>query len=88
MARWLARQDESVNPADVTEALAEDETERIDFEQTTPVHITYMTVTIGDDGKPFFWRDIYDRDDGIEMARRIAPLYQPRSLEEMIDDPI
>ncbi len=88
MARWLARQDETVAVADVTAALAEEETERIDFEQTTPVHITYMTVTIGDDGQPVFWRDIYDRDDGIETAKKVAPLYEPMSIEEIIGDPV
>lgn len=88
MARWLARQDETIDVSEVTEALAEDETERIYFEQTTPVHITYMTVTVGDDGSPYFWRDIYDRDDGIEMARKVAPLYRPQSIEEMINDPV
>jgi murein L,D-transpeptidase YcbB/YkuD len=88
MARWLARQDESVDVSDVTDALAEDETERIDFEQTTPVHITYMTVTVDEEDTPFFWRDIYDRDDGIEMAQKMAPLYEPMSIEEILDDPI
>ena len=88
MARWLARQDETVAVSDVNEALAEDEPERIDFQQTTPVHITYMTVTIADDGSPMFWRDVYDRDDGIEMARKMAPLYEPMSMKEIFDDPV
>ena len=27
-----------------------------------PVHLTYFTVWIGDDGVPSFFEDIYDRD--------------------------
>lgn len=86
MARWLARQDETVEVSDINEALSDGQTERLDFEQTTPVHITYITVTVSDDGKPMFWRDIYDRVEGIEMAEKVAPLYKPKAIHEIVND--
>lgn len=86
MARWLARQDETVEVSDINEALSEGETARLDFQQTTPVHITYITVTVSDDGKPMFWRDIYDRVEGIEIAEKVAPLYKPKAIHEIVND--
>lgn len=81
MAKWLSRHDPDITPQEVETALAEDDTERLNLEETTPVHITYMTVTIDDEGRPQFWRDIYDRDDGIEMVKKLAPKYQrPESI--------
>lgn len=77
MAKWLARHDEEVTPTEIEEALAEGDREKLVLEEQTPVHITYMTVTISDNGQPMFWRDVYDKDDGIEFVKKYAAPYEP-----------
>ena len=76
MAEWLARQDGMANPGEVEEAVISKARKKFDFQQRVPIHITYMTVTVDDEGKASFWRDIYDRTDGIREVEKFAPLYQ------------
>lgn len=64
MAKWIARHDEEAEVAIINEAIAEKENTRLDLEDNIPVHITYFTVTVGDDGNAYFWRDVYKRVDG------------------------
>lgn len=33
-----------------------------------PVHITYFTVWVGDDGKPQYWKDVYGHEPRIQMG--------------------
>lgn len=73
MAKWLAETDNEIDPVALQEAVDSRVLKRIEFTEHTPVHITYMTVTRGDDGKAFFWRDVYHRDV-IEQETRIADL--------------
>lgn len=82
MAKWLAEGDKTANPDDVEDAVEEKLQERFEFSSRVPVHITYMTVTVNDDGTANFWRDIYDRTEGIRQVQKYAPLYTPvESLE-------
>ncbi len=83
MARWLAAHDPEVSARDVSEALEGATPERIDFKSETRIHITYMTVTVSEDGEAHFWRDVYHEEDGIMMVDKYAPLYQPASDEEL-----
>lgn len=82
MARWIARHDPALSPSKVSETLDEKENKWMGVEEEIPVHITYFTVTVDDDGVINFWRDIYDRDDGIQTVKRHAPLYTPRDREQ------
>ena len=68
MARWLARQDTSTVAESVEQALDGEVNQRVDFTETTPVHVTYMTVTVDDDGDVSFWRDIYHREPGVDQV--------------------
>jgi L,D-transpeptidase YcbB len=83
MAKWIASHDPEVSTRDVTKALAGSDPERIEFKTETRIHITYMTVTVDEDGAPNFWRDVYQEDDGIMMVDKYAPLYQPTLDEEL-----
>ncbi|KCZ52437.1 L,D-transpeptidase family protein [Hyphomonas pacifica] len=83
MAEWIAEDDPVVSKKDVEEALEGTKPERIDFTNETQIHITYMTVTVGEDGTPFFWRDVYNEEGGLMMVDKYAPLYVPQTEEEM-----
>lgn len=74
MASWLARYDSDVARTEIEDALASGENTRLDYGDEAAVHITYMTVTVAEDGTPYFWRDIYKRDDGIQYVERYASL--------------
>lgn len=74
MARWLAGHDARVDPAAIDRALAAGERRHFKFDVLTPVHITYFTVTVADDGSAQFWRDIYDRGVVTEYEARYADL--------------
>lgn len=77
MAQWLAEGDGEADPDTLEEAVEAKAHERFEFASRVPVHITYMTVTVNDDGTVNFWRDIYDRTEGIRQVEKFAPLYQP-----------
>ncbi|HBL93311.1 MAG TPA: hypothetical protein DHV57_10530 [Hyphomonas sp.] len=83
MAKWIAAHDPEITSRDVSEALEGSNPERIEFKSETQIHITYMTVTVDEDGEPNFWRDVYHEEDGIEMVDKYAPLYQPAQDEEL-----
>jgi len=74
MATWLAAHDQRTTTQRIERALASGENRHIRFGEQVPVHITYITVTVDDHGRPFFWRDVYDRHDGTEYAEEYAPL--------------
>ncbi len=74
IAKWLADHDRRVDFAAVEEALRSGERRHFRFGETTPVHITYFTVTVADDGSPLFWRDIYRQGTAVEYADRQADL--------------
>lgn len=81
MAKWLAETDTDIDPVALQAAVDSRVLKRFDFTEQTPVHITYMTVTSGDDDKAIFWRDIYQRDI-IEPETRIARLSVPRARQD------
>ena len=72
MAEWLASIGDEGDP-DTLEQTVEGKThERFDLERKIPVHVTYMTVTVDEDGKTHFWRDIYDRTEGMAQVEKYA----------------
>ena len=74
MAKWLASHDRRVDFASIDRALRSGERRHFRFAETTPVHITYVTITIADDGSPQFWRDIYHQGVSVDYAARYAGL--------------
>ena len=82
MAEWVAGQDSEERAREVKDALSTTTNQRIDFESRLPIHITYMTVTVNDDETVNFWRDIYDRTEGIKQVERSAPLGQTASVNQ------
>lgn len=76
MAEWVASYDSDESLEDVRDALSTTRNTRIDFQSRMPIHITYMTVTVNDDGSVNFWRDIYDRTEGIRQVERSSPIGQ------------
>ncbi|WP_424340482.1 L,D-transpeptidase family protein [Henriciella sp.] len=74
MATWLAEDDRKVQSEELKDAVDSDTNQRIELSSRIPVHITYMTVTANNDGSVSFWRDIYDRTEGIRRVEKYAPL--------------
>lgn len=81
MAEWLAEMGHEVQPDTVEQAVEEDNHERFNFDHRVPVHITYMTVTVDEDGKASFWRDIYDRTEGVKQVEKFASVGRDTSAE-------
>ncbi|MBO6784122.1 MAG: L,D-transpeptidase family protein [Alphaproteobacteria bacterium] len=77
MASWLARYDGRLDAGEIREKVESRERKWMKVGRETPVHITYFTVTVGDDGQINFWRDVYNKGDGIEHVKKFAPLYTP-----------
>lgn len=73
LADWLASHDTSASAAQIREAVASGENRHIRFGAPIPVHLTYITVTVDEEGVPNFWRDIYKRDDEIHFVERHGP---------------
>lgn len=73
MANWLASHDTAASEAQIRAAVASGKNRHIRFGSPIPVHLTYMTVTVDDEGVPNFWRDIYKRDRQIQFVERYAP---------------
>lgn len=71
MAKWIARHDEDLSRSEITEAIIDDDTQRMNIDEHVPVHITYITVTVDQEGQAFFWRDIYNKlDEGLDYIDR------------------
>ena len=73
MANWLATHDTATTAEQIQAAVASGRNRHIRFGVQVPVHLTYMTVTVGDDGVPKFWRDIYKRDHDVRYVERYGP---------------
>lgn len=73
MARWLAEGDKALSPDNIDRALQSGQRKYLHYARRTPVHLTYMTVTIGPDGDPAFWRDVYGR---MGPTGQVAQYYQ------------
>lgn len=54
--------DNSLTPADIKKLIDGKKTRTASLKTKVPVHLTYFTVWIDDDGVPSFFQDIYDRD--------------------------
>jgi murein L,D-transpeptidase YcbB/YkuD len=54
--------DNTLTPADIKARIASKKTSIASLKSRVPIHLTYFTVWIGDDGVPSFFEDIYDRD--------------------------
>ncbi|RIJ26053.1 hypothetical protein D1224_02760 [Henriciella barbarensis] len=81
MAEWVASYDSNESLDDVRDALSTTRNTRIDFQSRMPIHITYMTVTVNDDGTVNFWRDIYDRTEGIRQVERMSSIGQTANAQ-------
>lgn len=81
MAEWVASYDSDESLEDVRDALSTTRNTRIDFQSRMPIHITYMTVTVNDDGSVNFWRDIYDRTEGVRQVERVSPIGQTANTQ-------
>lgn len=81
MAEWVASYDGDERLSEVRDALSTTRNTRVDFQGRMPIHITYMTVTVDDDGTVNFWRDIYDRTEGIRQVERMSPIGQTANTQ-------
>ena len=54
--------DNSLTPAGIKKLIDGKKTKTASLKTKVPVHLTYFTVWIDDDGVPNFFEDIYDRD--------------------------
>ncbi|WP_158085681.1 L,D-transpeptidase family protein [Henriciella aquimarina] len=80
MAGWIAGLDSTTEADTLKQTVASKTRQKFEFKTRVPIHITYMTVTVNDDGSVNFWRDIYNRTGGIEQTHEMAPLDNPDSL--------
>ena len=83
MASWLASGDTVVTEEEVRSSVASGVRKQLDFGQTVPVHLTYITVTIGEDGRPEFWSDVYDREPEMAQETRIAKIVEPGAFDDI-----
>ena len=88
MAEWIAGEAGLEGDETVREAVNSGRNERLNFTTTTPVHITYFTVTADDEGMPYFWRDIYREEAPIVAASEVAELYVPSAKREKENAPM
>lgn len=82
MAEWIAAGEAKLTPGDVETSVSSGENKRITLETRVPVHITYYTVTINDDGSANFWRDVYGREKGAAYAKAYAHGETPPPIRE------
>jgi len=61
-ANTLFGLDNSLKPADIKKLIDGKKTRTASLKTKVPIHLTYFTVWIDDDGTPSFFEDIYDRD--------------------------
>ena len=58
--------DNSLKPADIKARIDSKKTSTASLKTRVPIHLTYFTVWVDDDGLPNFFEDIYDRDTLVE----------------------
>ena len=87
MAEWLSGKAGIEAGMSIREAVESGQNRKISFEETTPVHITYVTVTADEDGLASFWRDVYHKEASPAAATQVAELYVPSS-ERQDDAPV
>lgn len=68
LARWLAEGDRTLTYEHVREKWDSGENEQIDLIRPVPVHLTYFTVWVDDNGKAQFFNDVYERDRRLASA--------------------
>jgi murein L,D-transpeptidase YcbB/YkuD len=55
--------DGSLTPDEIKSLIEAGQTKRVNLKTKVPVHLTYFTVWIDEDGTPNFFPDLYDRDE-------------------------
>lgn len=68
LARWIADADPQADMAEVQAAWDSGRTETLYLGQQVPVHVTYFTAWVGDDGDAEFYGDLYGRDRALRAA--------------------
>ena len=86
MAAWLAGGDTAVTPEEIEASVNSGKRQRFDFDQKVPVNLTYITVTIGDDGKAEFWPDVYNKEAPVETNLQVAEALDIAPADTNSDD--
>jgi murein L,D-transpeptidase YcbB/YkuD len=69
LAEILLENDKGWSPERIKSIIANGkEDNSITLDRKVPVHVTYFTAVVGDDGKPVFFRDIYGHERLIQMG--------------------
>lgn len=68
LARWLAESDRTLTYEHIRQKWDSGNNEQIDLLKPVPVHLTYFTVWVDDDGKAQFFNDVYQRDQRLATA--------------------
>lgn len=61
-AELLFGMDGNIDRSKITSIIDSAKTTRVNFKQRIPVHLAYFTAWIDDDGVPYFYDDVYERD--------------------------
>ena len=97
LAELLLAEDKGWDSAKV-KALVDDgpENNKIPLDHKIPVHITYFTAVIGDDGKPQYFKDVYGHENRIVLAtegrwkeivktpNHLSPIVSPKGSREEV----
>jgi murein L,D-transpeptidase YcbB/YkuD len=94
LANWLLSDKPNWSDEKRQSILASRRQTRLNMENPVPVYITYITAWLGEDGRPVFRTDIYNRDAALaavidkagETPRRLAvSMSRANSSEPSID---
>ncbi|MGJ8563534.1 MAG: L,D-transpeptidase family protein [Alphaproteobacteria bacterium] len=61
MVKWISSVDKGVNYTEFNKAMDASERKRFTLAEEIPVYITYIPVTVDEDGQAMFWKDIYSK---------------------------
>ena len=82
LAEVLLEEDKGWSAAHVRNLLAQGGNNEVTLKKQIPVHITYFTVVVGDDGRMQSFGDLYGHDNRVSMALAGRPLpLEPTSME-------
>jgi murein L,D-transpeptidase YcbB/YkuD len=73
LAEWLMKDNPSWTPAEIKNVIDKGKARSVYLANPVPVYILYHTAWAGDDGVPYFRKDIYDFDQPLLTALKQSP---------------
>ena len=73
LVEWLMKDNPSWTPAEIKNVVDKGKVRSVYLANPVPVYILYFTAWAGDDGVPYFRKDIYDLDQPLLIALKQSP---------------